>query len=269
MIRTILCTFLMSSGWFAAMSQAPVKTAAPPKDTVPLHSDTVAPARKGLLPPDTTYLIPGGLRVGLDLSRFVTAIFQPYRKEINVVADARINSRFYAAFEGGYSRSSYSDTSYSYKGNGVFATIGVDYNFLKRQFPQEKNMFYTGFRYGFSHLTYEVPEYTIRNPYWGGKIPGSYPKTSVNAHWVELLIGLKAEVLKNLFLGWNIRGRMLLNTIKNDEFTPLIIPGFGSGRKKAVFDVQYTVSYVIPLYQLKERVRPPVEKKKDRKIPKQ
>lgn len=233
-----------------------------------IHMAKADTAKKAVVPPhkDSTWYVPGGIRVGLDLSRIVSAIYYPYRKEVTVVADARINGNLYAAFETGYANTPHSDSNYTYKGNGMFVTLGVDYNFLKRQYHSERNMFYGGIRYGFSHFNYSVPTYAIRNTYWGDHLTGSIPKTNVNAHWIELVVGLKAEVLKNFFMGWNIRERILINNVKNPDMTPLTIPGFGSGSKRSAFDVQYTISYVIPFYRIKEKQ--PEIKEKTKKIPK-
>ncbi|MFY0252586.1 DUF6048 family protein [Chitinophaga sp. 30R24] len=217
-----------------------------------VNTDTLHQPVTGPVTRDSVWHLPGGFRFGVDLSRIVSAIYYPYRKEITFVADARISSDLYAAFEGGYANTPYSDSSYTYQGNGMFVTLGLDYNFLKRQYPAEKNMFYGGIRYGFSHFNYSVPTYTTKNSYWGEDFHGSIPKTNANAHWVELVIGLKAEVLKNFFMGWNLRERILVNSVTTDIMSPLVIPGFGNGSKRAVFDVQYTVSYVIPFYRIRE-----------------
>ncbi|MCW3462931.1 DUF6048 family protein [Chitinophaga nivalis] len=265
MIRTLLCIFLISSILCGIRAQAQQKPATPPLKTDSLRkpaTDTViAQPRK-----DSSYVLPGGIRIGLDLSRIATSIYYPYRKEFTIIADARLKSNLYAAFEGGYANTPYSDDRYTYKGSGAFITLGIDYNFLKRQYPSEKNMFYVGARYGFSHLSYEVPTYTIESSYWGKNLTGSIPKSSVNAHWIELVVGLKAEIFKHFFMGWNLRERILINNVKTEDFTPLVIPGFGSGSKKSVFDVQYTVSYVLPLYNIREYVKLAENKKK--KIPK-
>lgn len=264
MIRTLLCFSLISSILIglAAKAQTPAKPAAAKTDT------TRKPAK------DTTVIIPvkdsvvhmqGGLRVGLDLSRIVTSIYYPYRKEGTAVADLRLNSDLYAAAEVGYTNTPYSDANYTYKGSGAFITLGIDYNFMKRLYPSEKNMFFGGIRYGFSHLTYEVPTYKITSSYWGNDLTGSIPKTSVNAHWVELVLGLKAEVLKNFFLSWSLHERIMINNVKSDEFTPLVIPGFGSGSKKSVFDMQYTVSYLFPLYKITQHVKLPANDKNKKK----
>ncbi|MBO9729330.1 MAG: hypothetical protein J7623_11895 [Chitinophaga sp.] len=264
----------VSSILFTVAAVAQNKPAAVKTDTLhksikadTTHKMVVDSAHKVITPiKDSSWYIPGGLRIGVDLSRIVSAIYYPYRKEVTIVADARINSNLYAAVELGYTNTPYKDSNYTYKGNGMFITAGVDYNFLKRQYPTEKNMFYGGIRYGFSHFSYEVPTYKMKSSYWGDQLTGSVPKTNVNAHWVELVVGMKAEVLKNFFMGWNIRERILINNVKTTDFTPLVIPGFGNGSKRSVFDVQYTVSYVIPFYRLKEHA-PRVEVKQ-KKIPK-
>ncbi|SEW23554.1 DUF6048 family protein [Chitinophaga arvensicola] len=274
MTRILLCFSLISSILLSVAATAQNKPANVKADTTHklILTDTTHKAHIDsahgavLVHKDSSWYIPGGLRIGVDLSRIASAIYYPYRKEFTVVADARINSNLYVAFEGGYANTPYSDTNYTYKGNGMFVTLGVDYNFLKRQYVTEKNIFYGGFRYGFSHFNYAVPTYNIKNSYWGDNLSGSVPKTNVNAHWVELLVGLKVEVLKNFFMGWNIRERILINNVKTDNMTPLVIPGFGNGAKRAVFDVQYTVSYVIPFYRIKEHARPVEVKTK--KIPK-
>ncbi|SEA63904.1 hypothetical protein SAMN05660909_02809 [Chitinophaga terrae (ex Kim and Jung 2007)] len=274
MIRILLCFSLISSLLLCGVANAQNKSAPakPVKDTThkavadTARKKTAADTARIALPKDSSWYIPGGVRIGLDLSRIVTAIYYPYRKEVTVVADARINANWYAAFEAGYGSTPYSDSNYTYKGSGFYTTLGADYNFLKRQYPTEKNIFYVGMRYGFSHFNYSVPEYNNRNNYWGDNIKGSIPKTNANAHWIELVVGLKAEVLKNFFLGWNIRERIMINSVKSPDFTPITVPGFGSGSKRSVFDVQYTVSYVIPFYRLKEHA-PLVELKK-KKIPK-
>ncbi|SHK98995.1 hypothetical protein SAMN05444266_101826 [Chitinophaga jiangningensis] len=262
MIRTFNFSFILSSCLFCGTLFAQKKTAAPAAKPAADTSHQSAVKKVTATPvKDSSWLVPGGLRIGVDLGRIVNNIYYPYRQEYTIVADARLNANTYAALEIGYTNTPYSDTNYTYKGNGMFATIGLDYNFLKRQYVNEKNMFFGGIRYGISHFNYEVPTYTIHAPYWGGQLSGSYPKTNVTAHWAELVLGLKTEVLKNFFLGWNVRTRILINNVDKDGFTPLTIPGFGSGSKNAVFDMQYTISYVLPFYKVRERDVPPKVKK--------
>src|SRR5690606_27138175 len=109
---------------------------------------------------------------------------------------------------------------------------------MKKQETRERYMFYGGIRYGFAQMSYEAPSYTIYDSYWGDKLPGSFPKTNASAHWVELILGIKAEVLKNFFVGWSIREKIKISGPKSDGIPPIVIPGFGSGTNGSQFDFQ-------------------------------
>lgn len=255
MIRTLIFTFV---GFSALVATAQIKPAAPVRDSSRPHAagvrDSAAPAVA--IQPDSIVMAPGGIRLGIDISRFALLFFQPYRTDVVIVGDARLNKSLYAAIETGFSRTSHSDTNYTYKGNGVFATIGIDYNFLKQADPKERHMVYGGIRYGFAQLGYEAPSYTIHSPYWGGNLKGSFPKTNMTAHWAELVLGIRTEVLKNLFLGWSLRERILISSNDN-AFQPIVIPGYGSGSKRSQFDMQYSITYCLPLWQVKVRIPRP------------
>jgi hypothetical protein len=160
--RTLL--FTLGFSILVAAAAAQVKPAAPKIDSV--KTDSVAkkkPAAKALAPvlPDSFYYVPQGLRIGVDLSRIAVKAFQPYRTDVSVSADYRLKKNLYAAAEAGWHTTSHSDTNYTYKGKGAFVTIGVDNNFLKKQDTKERFLFYGGVRYGFAHLNYEAPSYTI------------------------------------------------------------------------------------------------------------
>ena len=249
MIRTFLY-FLSISLLAAITTQAQVKDSIRKTATADTTHKLVAkplPAKVH----DSIYTTPGGLRIGLDISRFVVMAFQPYRTDITVQADFQLNKQLYGAIEIGYNRTAHSDTLYNYKGSGQYVTLGVDYDFLKKKEPGEKTMVFGGLRYGFARNTYEVPYYIMRNTYWNSKIEASYPKTSITAHWVELVLGIRVEVLKNFFMGWGVREKIMISNNASKEFPPIIIPGFGSGTKNSQFDVTYSLSYFIPLYKVK------------------
>lgn len=202
-----------------------------------------------------TMEVPAGLRVGVDLTRFAIPFFQPYRRDATVVLDARYNDRVYFAADVSYGLTDHSDTNYTYKSNGVAIAIGVNYNLLKKQVPKENFMLYGGFKYGFALFSYEMPDYNIHSSYWGN-YTSSMPTTTKMGHWVELSLGIKVEVLKNLYLGWSLHERILLNnSLAKSDFPPLIIPGYGKGYKGSAFDVQYTISYLFPLWKVKQQTK--------------
>jgi len=204
---------------------------------------------------DSIYLSNGGIRIGLDISRFALLYFQPYRTDITVQADVRLGQKIYGAIETGWNRTSHStDTTYSYKGNGIYSTIGIDYDFMKKKETTEQNMLYGGIRYGFARTSYEVSNFIMTNDYWNAHITGNYPNTSVTAHWIELVFGLRVEAAKNLFLGWGVREKIMIHNGADKSHPPIVIPGFGSGTKNSQFDMTYTVSYMLPLYKVKVHV---------------
>lgn len=219
-----------------------------------LAAGAVAQSKKKDSLPVVTVPVPAGLRVGVDLSRFALKYFQPYRTDVTVNLDARYNDRLYIASDLSFNSVYHLDQNYKYISNGMSGTIGINYNFLKKNVPKENFIVYGGIRYGLAVFTYKIPEYRIYNVYWGN-IRGSVPETTKMAHWVELTVGMKVEVLKNLYLGWSLHERILVNgALAKQDFPPLVIPGFGKGYKKSAFDFQYSIAYLIPLWKVKQAV---------------
>ena len=69
--------------------------------------------------------------------------------------------------------------------------------------------------------------------------------------WAELIIGIKAEILNNLFIGVNVQFKGLINETDPGDFENLYIPGFNrtydSGRFGSGFS--YNLSYLIPIFK--------------------
>jgi len=219
-----------------------------------LAVSAVAQSKKKDSLPTVTIPVPAGIRVGVDISRFALKYFQPYRTDVTVNLDARYNDRLYIASDLSFNSVYHLDQNYKYVSNGMSGTIGINYNLLKKSVPKENFMIYGGARYGLAVMTYQIPEYRIYNLYWGN-IRGSVPETTKMAHWIELTVGMKVEVLKNLYLGWSLHERILVNgALAKQDFPPLVIPGFGKGYKKSAFDFQYSIAYLFPLWKVKQAV---------------
>ncbi len=206
-------------------------------------------------PSDVKY----GLRLGADLSRIPLHFLNPYRTDVAFQGDLRIDSNLYAAAEAGWNKTELDNKDvFSYDANGVYLKAGVDYNILKRKQPWENNIIYVGFRYGIARMRRTVPGYVISDPYWGNT-EGHFDTKTLLPQWAEVVLGLKAEVANNLFLGWSLHTRVLTTPHIDKLVRPYLIPGFGKATKNAVFDVSYTISYRIPLWSPRPRI--PQEKK--------
>lgn len=192
-----------------------------------------------------------GLRVGMDLFNPVYAIFDDNRKGLEIVADYRILKRFWIAGELGYMDNITKEDYFTATTNGSYIKLGADFNAYKNALGME-NMILVGMRYGVSIFDQTVNEYTVNSdPY----LPlhtnvESIDYNNLNAHWVEFMLGLKVEVLHNVYMGMIISGKHIITTKEPDNFKNLFIPGFNKVYVNDFgFGFNYTISYLIPFYR--------------------
>ncbi len=198
-----------------------------------------------------TYKDRYGLRVGLDVVRPIYSLFSEDTKGFEIVGDYRVAKRLYLATELGYRDQTTQEDFFNFSTKGQYIKAGVDYNAYKNWIGME-NMIVVGLRYGFSTFNQSVNQYTINADPFVPVVtePEGNTYDGLTAHWAELVLGLKVEVLHNVFLGVSFRGNTLISVTKVDNFKNLYIPGFervfvnNNG-----FSFNYTVSYLIPLYR--------------------
>ena len=82
-----------------------------------------------------------------------------------------------------------------------------------------------------------------------GNITEAVNLTDLKAFWLELVFGLKTEILNNLFLGFELQLKSILKQNNKQGITNLYIPGFNrtydSSNLGAGFS--YSISYLIPV----------------------
>ena len=205
-----------------------------------------------------------GLRLGGDLSKLARSFIDDNYKGFEINADYRLTKRLYLAGELGTEERSL-DTDYlSSTAKGSYFKAGVDYNLYKNWLNME-NLIYSGFRVGASTFSQTLNSYTIYNSdqYWDNPITITDAEEfdGLSAIWLELILGMKAEVLPNLFLGANVQFKILASETEPDNFENLYIPGynrtFDSGRFGIGFG--YNMSYLIPIYKKAKTVKVDVE----------
>jgi len=198
-----------------------------------------------------------GLRLGLDLSRFVMDYLQPDRRDFGFSADLQMDQNLFVAGEGGWGSASIRNTPLlDYKESGYFWKIGADYNLLPHDQPGENNIIYGGLRIGHASFSQSASGFQITDGYWGN-VNGSLPLRRESATWLELVAGIKIEALKNFFIGWSLRERILFKGMVDPVLTPYVIPGFGKGSAASAFDVDYSIYYRIPFLKVHIRPKPP------------
>jgi len=189
-----------------------------------------------------------GPRLGLDLARFIYFFTEPAEYGAEISGDFEVYKNIYPVIELGYSNMSDTTDLFDYASGGTYGRLGVDYNVLPMKDRSIHHSITVGARYGLSVFTQKAENMYIQNGYWGDMVLESY-ESSLRGHWVELVGGLRAEVLPNLFLGWMVRFKFLLNQDMDPKITPALIPGYGNGTNNRNFGFSYSIYYKIPLFK--------------------
>lgn len=206
-----------------------------------------------------------GLRVGADLYKIARSFYDEDYKGFEITGDYRYSKKIYIAAEIGNENKTTDEPQLNYTTKGTYLKFGADYNMYENWLDME-NMITIGARYGFSTFSQELNSYKIynANPYFEESevIQSGKNFSGLSAHWLEIVAGVKAEILDNVFLGFSLRLNYLLTQKEPQDFENLYIPGFNrtyDGKFGVGFN--YTISYFIPLYKKKNLPKVEEEKK--------
>ncbi len=191
------------------------------------------------------YIRMKGLRISTDITRPFQDLWikgNRYGSEFSV--DMELWPNLFPVFETGLDYMKLNTSNVNYKSSGSYSRIGIDYNVLQAENTNDKNIFLVGLRYGFALAKQQVISYTI-DSYWK-PVTSDFGNQNFGAHWAEFLIGMKGEVIKNIYLGWTIRGKILIDN-KDLGMPPVFfIPGYGKASHSFNADFTYTISYNLP-----------------------
>ena len=194
-----------------------------------------------------------GLRLGMDISRPLFSSLYSNYNGLEIIADYRIKKNVYIAAEIGFEeKTSIEDYSNS-TSKGNYIRLGLNYNAYDNWLDMNNEIF-VGYRYGFSLFNQTLNNYTtnVSDMENGSYFPAvlntiGQASTSLNAHWSELMIGIKAETLQNLFIGFSFSYKILMSVKDPENFKTLFSPGFNRiFESNTGFGINYTISYLIP-----------------------
>lgn len=198
--------------------------------------------------------IPLKIRTAIEVSGPVSHIFNKDILNIEGYVSADLNAGTSVMLGGGFLDYRYSQYNYDYSNNGFFLRTGLDFNLMKPKKSQGKYYTGIGIHYGISSSTSEVNSFSTEN-YWGPVTSSIGTKTSL-AHYAELTPGVRAEIFKNVSIGWNINIRMLLYSDSGKDLKALYLPGFGNGSKRISTGISYFLSWNIPYRRIRIIQRP-------------
>ena len=211
--------------------------------------DSIIPQEKDTVIYKTNY----GLRLGMDISRPLFSSLYSNYNGLEIVADYRIKKNVYIAAEIGFEeKTSIEDYSNS-TSKGNYIRLGLNYNAYDNWLDMNNEIF-VGYRYGFSLFNQTLNNYTtnVSDMENGSYFPAvlntvGQASTSLNTHWSEFMIGIKAETLQNLFIGFSFSYKILMSVKDSENFMTLFSPGFNRiFESNTGFGINYTISYLIP-----------------------
>lgn len=215
-----------------------------------ISKKNVEEKKKDSIPPKTNRY---GLRLGVDLYKLTRSLYDNGYKGIEFVGDYRLTKKYYLAAELGNENKITDDVRLNFTTKGSYLKVGFDYNGYQNWLNME-NIISIGLRYGASTFSQELNSYKTynANPYFG-EVPvlqSGEKFNGLSASWIEVVAGVKAKIINNVYLGFSLRLNKLVSNHRPTNFDNLYIPGFNR-----TYDgdfgvgVNYTISYFIPIYK--------------------
>lgn len=195
-----------------------------------------------------------GLRVGADAYKFARSFYDHDYRGIELVGDFRISRNYYLAAELGTENAFITDERVKFTTKGSYIKAGIDINMYENWLDME-NLIYLGFRYSFSTFSHELDSYQIYqgDPYLGEAPPVLSDRiyNNLTAHWLELVLGVKAELINNVYAGFSVRLHRMISVPSLDNFDNLYVTGFNKVTEGSPFGVSfnYTLTYFIPVFK--------------------
>lgn len=191
-----------------------------------------------------------GVGIAVDLGGIGNKLFGGTYMSSEVAAEVNLLNRYMPVVEIGYGVSNMTDEdkNISYKASAPYFRVGMNYNFMHNK--DTYSIIYGGLRYGFSSFSFDISAPDLQDPVWGGSTPFHYEGLSCTAQWVEIVAGIRAQIWKNLHMGWAVRYKRLLSYTEHPNADPHYIPGYGV-YDNVKFGFTYNIIYYLPLSKKK------------------
>lgn len=203
---------------------------------------------------------PSGLRVGMALNDLIRTATNAADTRYSFQGDLAFG-RFMLVGEYGVANTKQQDNPdrsappYTYDSQGSFLRIGVDVNLLKdreaNDYDAAGSILLFGLRFGRAQINDQL-SYELVDSLWGTTVL-TQQNDELVATWAEMTAGVKVEVFKNLFLGYNLRFKFAQGFSDEPLLLPYYIPGFGRSDRPERFGFDYSIFYRIPLKRRKAR----------------
>lgn len=194
-----------------------------------------------------------GLRLGIDLTKPARAFLEDDYYGLEITGDYRLYEDYYLAGELGNEQKTISEENVTAESQGSYIKLGANYN-VYENWRGMQNLIFVGARYGFATFSTELQEFAVysTDPYFEPDIRNEAQEfNNLTASWLELQLGIKVEVLTNLYLGLHVQLKRRISETEPSNFDNLYIPGFNRTYDGSTIGVGYgySIAYLIPLYK--------------------
>ena len=194
------------------------------------------------------------LRFGFDPLKIALSQTDKNYNGFEIAGDINFFKNLFFSIEFGTEDKTKQSEKINFTTTGSYIKLGADYNMYKN-WKGMNNHIYIGIRFANSIHKQRVNSFYLRNSdfLWGNELitsgTGIGLRENLNASWIEFVTGIKVQVLKNIYMGFNVRFNRLFNDKKPMNFDNLYIPGFNKKTDENIFGAgfNYTISYSIPI----------------------
>lgn len=189
----------------------------------------------------------GAITLGANIWDPIMRVFGQHYGLIDFSADFSIYNRFFPTVEVGLGTAKHYNDSHGFTYHSpltIYAKAGCDYNFM---FNGNSDYAFTlGLRYGFAPFKWSVDGITGEYPYWQQTQGFDIPSQSATAGWMEICIGLRVKLWRNISAGWKLRYHSILHESRCDYGEPWYIPGFGT--RESSITGSFSIYYTLPSF---------------------
>lgn len=139
-----------------------------------------------------------------------------------------LHDQYFPVLEVGYGMADHDNdevTGISYKTQAPYFRLGCDLNLLRNK--HAPNRLYGGIRYAFTAYKVDISRESAPDPVWGNETFMSVDGESCSQQWVELVLGLDAQLWGPLHAGWAVRYKRRVAHKDTSAGNTWYVPGYG------------------------------------------
>lgn len=185
-----------------------------------------------------------GTQLGISLVEPIRSLFSPDRGAALQV-DVNLLNRFFPLIELGYAQSKLqNDLQTSLETQGLFVKAGINLALAKEGLHAE-NLFFVGGRIAYSPFAYNISGGRFDAGYWNEAYLRDFNKERTDAVWVEMLAGLRVQLIGPISMGWSGKIKTTLKVWNGAHSIPAYIPGYGKNQTP-MYDLSLHLYYRLP-----------------------